>query len=98
MKKPKVMEDGDLDSAEAVTFRRYAEEQENGTTIIRNVLERLDSSPQSGMSQQIQIDTHTPQRDDFINDNGQATSPPQTPRPKKCRVSTDVNSCINTFI
>jgi hypothetical protein len=78
------MVDGDVDSAEAVTDRRYEEVQSDGTIVIKSVLERLDSNTPSSSTQQI----HPLQpADDFNYDPNMQASPPPTPEPKKRRVS-----------
>lgn len=82
--------DGTVDTAEAVTHTRIAELQDDGTTIIKHVLESLDDPPSSSTHQQMQIDPPAP-HDDFHNDLMQNMSPPQTPRPKKSRVSENLN-------
>ena len=73
------MVDGDLDSAEAVTHRRYAEIQSDGTTIIKQVLESLDPTPPRVTLLPL---------NNFNNDQMQNMniSAPLTPRPKKSRV------------
>jgi hypothetical protein len=82
--------DGSVDTAEAVTHTRIAELQDDGTTIIKHVLESLDEPQSSSTHQQMQIDPPA-QLDDFHNDQMQNMSPPQTPRPKKSRVCVNVN-------
>ena len=80
------MADGDVDSAEAVTHTRIAELQEDGTTIIKHVLESLDSPPSSSTTGRMQKPPNPP-NNDFNNDQMQDMSPPPTPSPKKSRVS-----------
>lgn len=79
------MVEGDIHSAKAVTQRRYAETQNDGTTIIKHVLESLDSSrprPTAGHSPFLSHGA-----DDFFDDQMHGISRPQTPVPKKGRVS-----------
>jgi hypothetical protein len=85
------MVDGDVDSAEAVTHTRNAELQSDGTTIIKQVLERLDSNTSRSTVGQIQMDP-LPPVDDYNNDpmENMPASPPLPPGPKKGRVSADI--------
>jgi hypothetical protein len=81
------MVDGDVDSAEAVTHTRVAETQNDGTTIIKHIVESLDnpsssSAGHSEMAGQSQMDAPT-SHDNQMPD----WSPPNTPRPRKSRVS-----------
>lgn len=95
MKKAKVMEEGDLDSADVLTYRRYAVPQDDGTSIIKNVLETLDSSPLPSTSQYMQIDPQQPHHDDLNIDD---MSRPQTPMPRRCRVCAGILKSLNTYI
>ena len=80
------MVDGDVDSAEAVTHTRIAEPQNDGSIVIKHVLESLDSPPLCSSAGQMTIDPRPPLVD-YNNDQMQDMSPPQTPRTKKSRVS-----------
>jgi hypothetical protein len=82
------MVDGDLDSAEAVTHTRVAETQNDGTTIFKHVTESLDTTASSSLAGQNTMEG-MPRNDDF-NDQMPDVSPPQTPRPRKSRVSLTV--------
>jgi hypothetical protein len=87
------MVEGDLDSAEAVTHRRYAETQEDGSVMIKQVLERLDITPPLPRSEPMK-----PQgpdvTDDFNNDHMGNRSPRETTPPRRSRVS--LRSFVNT--
>ena len=50
MKAREPMVDGDVNAAEAVTHTRYAETQDDGTTIIKHIVESLDSNPSSSLA------------------------------------------------
>lgn len=82
------MVDGDVDSAEAVTHTRIAESQDDGTTIIKHVLESLDSIQTHSTAGQMRMDS-APPLDNFNNEQLQEMdmSRPPTPQPKKSRVS-----------
>jgi hypothetical protein len=79
------MRDGDVESSGAVTHTRIAEPQDDGTTIIKTILESLDSSPPISR-QQMDIELQ-PVNNDFHDEQMQNMTPPQSPRPRKCRVS-----------
>jgi hypothetical protein len=85
------MVDGDLDSAEAVTHTRIAETLSDGSTIVKNVLERLDSITTPSRAGRMEIDP-LPPVDDFNYDATQDMpgSRPPTPVPKKRRVSVHI--------
>ena len=81
------MVDGDIDAAEAVTHTRFAETQDDGTTIIKHIVESLDSKPSLSLAGQSQ--TH---QDNLYNEPMPDISPPHTPRQRKSRVSIDILS------
>jgi hypothetical protein len=85
MKAREPMVEGDIHSAKAVTLRRFAETQNDGTTIIKHVLESLDSSRPRPTVGHMPIPSQAV--NDFNDDQMQGISRPQTPTPKKCRVS-----------
>jgi hypothetical protein len=79
------MVDGDIQSAEAVTHTRIAIPQDDGTYVIKQVLESLDtppSNPRADTSRRA-----TPHLENDYNYDQMDFSPPDTPRPKKSRVS-----------
>jgi hypothetical protein len=80
--------EGDVESAEAVTHRRLAETQTDGTTMFKNVLESLDSKASTSTPAEMLMDPPPP-TDDYFIDPMADISPPSTPRPKKSRVSAD---------
>lgn len=81
------MVDGDVDSAEAVTHTRVAETQIDGTTIIKHVLESLDSSPSIPRAESLQTTTTHAMDEQHDYEQMANDSRPHTPRPSKCRVS-----------
>ena len=85
------MVDGDLDSAEAVTHTRYAEIQPDGTTIIKQFLQSLDSAPIGVPDRPMRIETPRPV-ENFNDDQMQDLndSPLPTPSAKKSRVRLDL--------
>jgi hypothetical protein len=87
----KPMVEGDVDSAEAVTLRRYAEIQSDGTTIIKSVLESLDNSPSASASGNNMAGRHEMDpptyHDDFNDGHVPGLSRPDTPRPRRGKVS-----------
>ena len=82
------MVDGDLDSAEAVTYTPIAELQNDGTTVIKHVLERLDVNTVPSMAGQSRTDP-LPPINDYNNDQEEdmPASPPPNTGPRKRRVS-----------
>lgn len=80
------MVDGDVDSAEAVTHTRIAETQNDGSTIIKHIVESLDSTPLASSAGPCQMETST-SYDDFNNEQFHDMSPPRTPRPRKSKVN-----------
>jgi len=87
------MVDGDIDAAEAVTHTRFAETQDDGTTIIKHIVESLDSKPSLSLAGQSQ--TH---QDNLYNEPMPDISPPHTPRQRKSRVSIDILSKKDAYI
>jgi len=87
-KATKIMVDGDLDSAEAVTYTPIAELQNDGTTVIKHVLERLDVNTVPSMAGQSRTDP-LPPINDYNNDQEEdmPASPPPNTGPRKRRVS-----------
>lgn len=88
------MVDGDVDSAEAVTHTRVAELQEDGTTIIKHVVESLDSTPTRSTAGEMQVDP--PPFDNIDYDEMPDMSRPVTPRPRKSKVSIELY-IVETF-
>jgi hypothetical protein len=90
MKPREPMVEGSVDAAETVTHTKYAEIQDDGTTIIKTILESLDSdtsNPSPSLAGQSQ--TH---QDNQYNEPMPDISPPHTPRQRKSRVSIDILS------
>jgi len=81
------MVDGDVNSAEAVTHTRIAVPQDDGSMLITEVLESLDSTPPVTITEQRQPNA---QQDDVHEYEQMNISPPQSPQPKKSRVC-DIN-------
>ena len=79
------MVEGDLDSAKAITHTRFAETQDDGSIIIKNVVESLDPSP--SISTLPQSSFQKPSLAENFNEQINNMSPPQSPQPKKCRVT-----------
>lgn len=85
MRPKKPMVDGDVDSAKATTHTRFAETQEDGSIIIKKVLESLDPSPSVQKKADTQFNyTHVTDNENVEMHN---ISPPFTPQPRKCRVN-----------
>jgi hypothetical protein len=82
MRPRQTMVDGDVDSAEAVTHTRFAETQDDGSIIIRQVLESLDSPIPTSTAAPMQWEV----MQDFNNEEIPNMTPPQTPPPRKHRV------------
>ena len=80
------MVDGDVESAEAVTHTRIAEHQDDGSVIIKHVLESLDSSTPESRDEPRHFEV-THDRENYNNEEMHNMYPPQTPRLRKCRVS-----------
>jgi hypothetical protein len=78
--------DGDVNSAEAVTHTRVAETQIDGTTIIKHVLESLDSSPPITSAESLQTGSTQAMDDQHDYEQMANDSRPHTPRPRRCRV------------
>ena len=79
--------DGDLNSAEAVTHTRVAVAQDDGTMIITEVLESLDSKPQvPQVSMAEQRDPIVPRNGEDLHYEQMNISPPSSPQPRKSRV------------
>ena len=87
MKAREPMVDGDVNAAEAVTHTQFAETQDDGTTIIKHIVESLDSNPSSSSAGQRQT-----QQDNLYNEPIHDISPPHTPRQRKSRVNIDILS------
>ena len=75
------MVDGDLDLAEAVTHTQYAEIQPDGTTIIKQFLQSLDSVPIGVPDRPMRIETPWPV-DNFNDDQMQDLN--DSPPLKRC--------------
>jgi hypothetical protein len=83
------MVDGDPNSSDVVTHTRYAEIQEDGSTIIKQVLVSMDSLTTKTRTKPLQLrpneDTHA--GEDYNHEDIPNLSRPQTPEPRKSRVS-----------
>lgn len=79
------MVDGDIDSAEAITHTRIAVTQNDGTVLLQQVVETLDSPPQKSKSNLRRSDDY-PGMDDHIEHMQDMSSPPPG-QAKKKRVS-----------
>ena len=81
------MVDGDVNAAEVVTHTQFAETQDDGTTIIKHIVESLDPNPSPSLASQ-----HQTQQDNLYNELIHDISPPHTPRQRKSQVNIDILS------
>lgn len=79
------MIDGDVDSAQAVTHTRIAVTQNDGTVVIKKVLESLDAAPQRSAVEPSELELPRVMDDPFFDHMNM--SPPPTGPPKTYRVS-----------
>lgn len=80
------MVDGDVESSKAVTHTRIAVTQNDGSVVIKHVLESLDTPPQISMAPSKQLDV-LPNNDDTIFNDMPNMSPPPSAPPRTYRVS-----------
>ena len=80
------MVDGDVNSASTVTHTRIAVTQDDGTVIIKQVLESLDTPHTRLTAEQIRPEV-PPSVDDPQYEHMDNMSPPPTGQPKRGRVS-----------
>jgi hypothetical protein len=78
--------DGELDSSEAVTHTRMAVTQDDGTVVMKHVLESLDTPPQRLTAEPNQVEI-PPSVDNANYEQIQDMSPPPIERSRKSRVS-----------
>lgn len=80
------MIDGDVDSAQAVTHTKIAVTQNDGTVVIKQVLESLDTAPQRSTGEPSELELPPVIDDPFLNHMNNMSPPPTGP-PKTYRVN-----------
>lgn len=85
------MIDGDVALADAVTYKRHLETQEDGSVIVKEVLVSMDSPTPTSSANPLQSRANPTQFDGAVENYNQEDihnlPPPQTPPPRKSRVS-----------
>ena len=92
------MVEGDPRLAEAVTHTRMAIPQDDGSFVIKEILESLDTPPTDSRSDTLQRVLPQPQPENDNNYEHMDYTPPQSPQPKKSRVRTSILICKQILI